>query len=155
MIVWVAFALALCDCGSIFVDSCALHCTSFLSLALYRQKFVTSISDFFHQSEFFQPLNVSLLFKCHQCVLDTRFGSQLAFLSTARQERTVMLFNSMLRHSFRPCQQNCQQTVFEFETLSNAFTLISEFSLLSQLLYLFSLVVSTPVHLSICTRKKN
>ena len=66
-----------------------------------------------------------------------------------------MLFNSMLRHSFRPCQQNCQQTVFEFETLGNAFTLISEFSLLSQLLYLFSLVVSTPVHLSICTRKKN
>ena len=108
--------------------SCALHCTSFLSLGLYRQKFVTSISDLFHQSEFFRPLNVSLLFKCHQCVLDTRFGSQLAFLSTARQGRTVMLFNSMLPHSFRPCQQNCQQTVFEFETLGNAFTLISEFS---------------------------
>lgn len=68
-----------------------------------------------------------------------------------------MLFSSMLRHSFRPCQQNCQQmqTVFEFETLGNAFTLVSEFSLSSQLLYLFSLVVSTPVHLSICTRKKN
>ena len=132
MIVWIAFALALYDCGS-----CALHCTSFFSLGLHRQKFVTSISDLFHQSEFFRPLNVSLLFKCHQCVLDTRFGSQLAFLSTARQGRTVMLFNSMLPHSFRPCQQNCQQTVFEFETLGNAFTLISEFSLLSQLIFIF------------------